>query len=71
MAKKADELKARFGGTESVGEYDQVIQEIEKYGHLLKNVIIHHKLSAATLKKLRDEGFSVEFENSCYVISGW
>lgn len=69
--KKVDQLKAKFGGTESVGEYDQVIQEIEKYGHLLKNVIIHHKLSADTIKKLKKEGFTIEFENNCYFISGW
>lgn len=71
MSKKVDQLKARFGGTESVGEYDQIILDIEKYGEWLKNLTIHHKLGADTIKKLKKEGFSVEFENNCYIISGW
>ena len=68
---KLDEIKKRFGGTESVGEYDQIIQEIEKYGAHLKNLIVHHKLGADTIKKLKAEGFTIEFENNCYIISGW
>ena len=71
MSKKVDQLKARFGGTESVGEYDQIIQEIEKYGDHLKNLIVHRKLGADTIKKLKAEGFTIEFENNCYIISGW
>lgn len=68
---KAEELKKRFGGQESIGEYDQIIREIERIGHLCKNLIWHTKLSSDTLKKLKKEGFSVEFENNCYFISGW
>lgn len=71
MAKKIDELKARFGGTESVGEYDTIIKEIEKYGLRLSNIQIHHKLGADTIKKLKKEGFEIGFENNCYIISGW
>jgi hypothetical protein len=70
MAKKIDDLKARFGGGYPT-EYEYIIQEIEKYGHVLKNVIIHHKLGADTIKKLKKEGFDIGFENNCYIISGW
>ena len=70
MAKKIDDLKARFGGGDPT-EYEYIIQEIEKYGHVLKNVIIHHKLGADTIKKLKKEGFDIGFENNCYIISGW
>ena len=68
---KAEEIKKKFGGGESTGEYDQIIQEIERLAPRCKNLIWHFKLGNDTLKKLKKEGFSVEFENNCYIISGW
>lgn len=68
--KKIDEIKARFGGGDPT-EYEHIIRQVEKYGEWLKNIHIHHKLGADTIKKLKKEGFTVEFDNNCYVISGW
>lgn len=66
---KAEEIRKKFG-SENFGEYDRIIQEIEKIAHLCKNYIHHERLSTDTIKKLKKEGFTIEFENNCYTI-GW
>ncbi len=66
---KASELRAKFGQSSSDGQYGEIIAEIERIGHLCKNLIWHTQLSADTIKKLKKEGFKIEFENNCYTIT--
>lgn len=66
---KAQEIRKKFGEGNNDSDYDKIIAEVERLAGRCKNIIIHHKLSNDTLKKLRKEGFNIEFENNCYFIS--
>lgn len=63
-------FRQKFGESkQDVSEIDRIYAEIEKIGDRCKNLIWHDSITSATKKELLKEGFTIEFENNCFIIS--
>ena len=63
---KAEEINKKFGTSQS--EYDRIIKEIESIAHVCKTLNWHEEISNELGKKLKKEGFKIEYENGYYII---
>ncbi|MEY2869456.1 MAG: hypothetical protein RIR01_1947 [Bacteroidota bacterium] len=68
---KANEIRKKFGGSgdENTAELKQIYDEIERIADKCKSLIWHEQISHNAMKELKKEGFSVGFENNCYIIT--
>jgi hypothetical protein len=65
----AEQIRKEHGAGGNDSQFDAVTRDIKAIAHHCKNYVWHSALSADTVKRLKKEGFSVEFENGCYTIS--
>lgn len=67
---KAQEFRKKFGESSGdTSELSKIYAEIENVGKKCKNLIYHDEISYATKKELKKQGFTLEFEGGCFVIS--
>lgn len=67
---KAQEFRKKFGKSSGdTSELSKIYAEIENIGEKCKNLIYHDEISYATKKELKKQGFSLDFDNGCYIIS--
>lgn len=68
---KASEIRKKFGGSadDNPAELKQIYDEIERIADKCKSLIWHEQLSHNAMKELKKEGFSVGYENNCYIIT--
>jgi hypothetical protein len=68
---KAQEIRKKFGGSndEQPSEINEIYKEIERIAGKCKSLIWHQQISHNVMKELKKEGFSVGYENNCYIIT--
>ena len=67
---KAEVFRLKLGESkQDVSEIDRIYAEIEKNGDILQNIVWHDPITNATKKELLKEGFTVDYENNCFIIS--
>jgi hypothetical protein len=68
---KASEIRKKFGGVndDQSSETKVIYDEIERIADKCKSLIWHEQLSHNAVRELKKEGFSVGFENNCYIIT--
>lgn len=65
----AEQIRKDNGEGGNDGQYGELVKEIKAIAHHCKNYVWHKSLSADTIKRLKKEGFGVEFEHGCYTIT--
>jgi hypothetical protein len=67
---KAEEIRKKFGvESEQTTEVKQIYDEIERIADKCKSLIWHDQISHNAMKELKKQGFSVGYENNCYIIT--
>lgn len=67
---KAEEIRKKFGvESEQTTEVKQIYDEIERIADKCKSLIWHEQISHNAMKELKKQGFSVGYENNCYIIT--
>jgi hypothetical protein len=67
---KAEEIRKKFGvKSEQTTEVKQIYDEIERIADKCKSLIWHDQISHNAMKELKKQGFSVGYENNCYIIT--
>lgn len=67
---KAEEIRKKFGvESEQTTEVKQIYDEIERIADKCKSLIWHDQISHNAMKELKKQGFSIGYENNCYIIT--
>lgn len=68
---KASEIRKKFGGNEDdkPSEIQEIYNEIEHIADKCKSLIWHKPIGHNVMRELKKEGFSVGYENNCYIIT--
>ena len=67
---KAEEIRKKFGvESNQTTEVKQIYGEIERIADKCKSLIWHEQISHNAMKELKKQGFSVGYENNCYIIT--
>lgn len=68
---KAKEIRKKFGGEqpEQSSEVKRIYDEIERIADKCKSLIWHEQISHNAVRELKKEGFSIGYENNCYIIT--
>ena len=68
---KAKEIRKKFGGDqpEQSSEVKRIYDEIERIADKCKSLIWHEQINHNTMRELKKQGFSVGYENNCYIIT--
>lgn len=67
---KAEEIRKKFGvESDQTSEVKQIYDEIERIADKCKSLIWHDQISHNAMKELKKQGFSIGYENNCYIIT--
>lgn len=67
---KAEEIRKKFGvESNQTSEVKQIYDEIERIADKCKSLIWHDQISHNAMKELKKQGFSIGYENNCYIIT--
>jgi hypothetical protein len=69
---KAEEIRKKFGGnneSSQPSEINEIYNEIERIADKCKSLIWHEQISHNVMRELKKQGFSVGYENNCYIIT--